>query len=255
MILELAEAPTKFEPLAPGEELVVSENAVVFFGRGTDARSCAIQRVRFGASPEATVEEVRKLLKAKGRARSTWEILVPPHRQSTIELLLSLGMQPSVPPYAVIMTLSSDPLRSNPDVSITSVETTDEFKVHVTVTHEVFGMLDRLPTELARIDAEGASKLADRTFVRYVARIDGKPVGAATATFTSAGVMLHSGSTLAEFRGRGVYSSLVAHRWREAVARETPHLITRAGRMSRPILQKLGFAELGEVHFLVDSRA
>ena len=156
---ELAEAPSKFEPLAPKEELVVSENAVVFFGRGTDERSCAIQRVRFGASPEATVQDVRKLMKAKGRARSTWEILVPPHPQSTIELLLSLGMRPSVPPYAVVMTLSSDPPRSNADVSITSVETIDEFKGHVTVTHEVFGMLDRLPAELARIDADGAGKL------------------------------------------------------------------------------------------------
>lgn len=98
------------------------------------------------------------------------------------------------------------------------------------------------------------SALADKTFVRYVARIDGEPAGAATATVTPAGLMLHSGSTLERLRGRGVYSALVAHRYREAMDRGTPHLVTRAGPMSKPIVAKLGFRVSGVPHFMVDDR-
>lgn len=254
MLHELAEAPTRFEVLVPPEELIECDDCVVYFAPGSGARSCAVQRVRFDpASFQSTIERVRALLNARGRSEATWEIVTPTHARSTIDRLRSFGMRPSVPPYAIVMTLSSEPPPPNPNVVVTSVETIEEFKAHVSITHQVFGMLDRLQDELTRIETDGERKLADRTFIRYLARVDGVPVGAATATFTIAGAMLHSGSTLAEHRGRGVYSSMVAHRWGEAVARGTPHLITRAGPMSRNILEKLGFLELGEVHFLVDS--
>jgi hypothetical protein len=48
-------------------------------------------------------------------------------------------------------------------------------------------------------------------------------------------------------RRRGVYRALVAERWREAVARDTPALTVQAGAMSRPILEKLGFITVAEV--------
>ena len=254
MIQELAEAPTRFEVVGPGEELVDGPDCIVFFGSGTDARSCSVQRLRFsGDNIEGTVARVREMIRAKGRLHATWELLSSVHPSSTIDHLLSLGMKRSEPPLAAIMTLSTEPPAASPDIVVVPVDTIDEFRTHVGITHEVFGMLDRLPDELKRIESDGARKLADRSFLRYVARIDGVPAGAATATFTPAGVMLHTGSTLPRFRNRGVYRAMVRHRWFEAVSRATPHLITRAGPMSRPILRKLGFDELGEVHFLVDS--
>ncbi len=254
MLHQLAEAPTCFEALGPAEELVDGEDCVVFFAPGSDARSCCVQRLRVEpATFDSTVARVRNLIRARGRVEATWEVLSSVHPLSTVDRLMSLGMRRSDPPSAIIMTLSADTLQLSPDVTVTAVDTVEEFKTHVTITHEVFGMLDRLGVELERIDADGARKLADRTFIRYVARVDGVPAGAATATFTPAGVMLHSGSTLVQHRRRGVYKSMVAHRWLEAVARGTPHLITRAGPMSRPILARLGFRELAEVHFLVDT--
>ena len=57
---------------------------------------------------------------------------------------------------------------------------------------------------------------------------------------------------LPEARGRGAYRALVAARWRDAVARRTPLLVTQAGRMSRPILARLGFREVCEIRILVD---
>ena len=254
MLNDLAEAPTRFEVLAPGEERLEFDDCVVYFAHGDDARSCSVQRLR--AAPDAlepTVARVRALLRERGRQHATWEVMTSVQPRETIDRLGALGMRASVPPYAVVMARSSEPPAARPGVVVTSVDTIEEFKIHVSITHEVFGMLERLPAELEHIDAHGARKLADRSFVRYVARVDGVPAGAATATFTDAGVMLHSGSTVESFRRRGVYAATVAHRWREAVARGTPHLVTRAGPVSRPILAKLGFDELAEVHFLVDS--
>jgi hypothetical protein len=254
MIYELAEAPILFEVLAPGEERVEFEDAVIFFAHGNRASSCRVQRLRFDPENlERLVTRVRDVVRAKGRLSATWEVLLSVHQRQTVDRLLSLGMRPADPPLAVIMTALAEPRRPDRGIVVSSVDTVAEFKTHVAITHEVFGNQDQLPDELERIETNGVEKLADRTFVRYVARLNGDPAGAATATFTDAGVMLHSGSTLPRYRRRGVYTSMVHHRWLEAVARGTPHLITRAGPMSRPILRNLGFSEFAEVVFLVDS--
>ena len=52
---------------------------------------------------------------------------------------------------------------------------------------------------------------------------------------------LWGGSTLKEWRGRGIYKALVAYRARLAVARGYSHLEVDASDDSRPILQRLGF--------------
>ena len=53
-------------------------------------------------------------------------------------------------------------------------------------------------------------------------------------------------------RGRGAYRALIAERWRGAVAAGRPALLTQAGAMSRPILERLGFRALGRVEMLRD---
>ncbi|MFJ3199747.1 GNAT family N-acetyltransferase [Streptomyces sp. NPDC086989] len=56
---------------------------------------------------------------------------------------------------------------------------------------------------------------------------------------------LWGGGTLPQWRGRGVYRLLVAHRARIAAARGIPYLQVDASQDSRPILRRLGFEELG----------
>lgn len=254
MIYELAEAPTRFEVLAPDEERLECEDAIIFFAPGDNAYSCRVQRLRFHPDNlESVVTRVRDVVRAKGRRSAIWEVLLSVHPPRTVGRLEALGMRPADPPLAVIMAALAEPRRPDPGIVVSAVDTLAEFKTHVEITHEVFGKLDQLPDELERIETHGAQKLADRTFVRYVARLNGDPAGAATATFTNAGVMLHSGSTVPRYRGRGVYAAMVHHRWLEAVRRGTPHLVTRAGPMSRPILRRLGFSEFTDVHFLIDS--
>jgi hypothetical protein len=49
-----------------------------------------------------------------------------------------------------------------------------------------------------------------------------------------------------------VYRSLVRARWDYAVERGTPALTVQAGRMSRPILERLGFELITPVRVYVD---
>ena len=72
---------------------------------------------------------------------------------------------------------------------------------------------------------------------------------------TPAGVVLCGGATLPAHRGRGLYRVLLAARLREALRRGTPRLITQAGRMSQPILARLGFRAVASIDILHDHQA
>ena len=63
---------------------------------------------------------------------------------------------------------------------------------------------------------------------------------------------LLGGGTLEAERGNGYYTALVHARWREATQRGTPLLCTQAGKMSGPILERLGFEHVGDIRVLVD---
>ena len=65
-------------------------------------------------------------------------------------------------------------------------------------------------------------------------------------------MILFGGATLPAARGRGAYRALVAARAAEAEKRGTPTLVTHAGQMSRPILERLGFEPVARIDRLID---
>ncbi|MET7280322.1 GNAT family N-acetyltransferase [Kribbella sp. NPDC005582] len=77
----------------------------------------------------------------------------------------------------------------------------------------------------------------------YVAEADGQVVSAAWAVYkqNTEFTGLWGGSTLAEWRGQGIYKALVAVRAAQAVARGYKYLHVDASDDSSPILQRLGF--------------
>jgi GNAT superfamily N-acetyltransferase len=79
-----------------------------------------------------------------------------------------------------------------------------------------------------------------------VAEADGKVVSAAwlVAKYGTDFAGLWGGSTLAEWRGRGIYRALVAHRAKLAVELGIRYLQVDASDDSRPILERLGFTPL-----------
>jgi GNAT superfamily N-acetyltransferase len=77
----------------------------------------------------------------------------------------------------------------------------------------------------------------------FVAEADGEVVSAGWIRFPSGTEFgtLWGGATLPEWRGRGIYRALVAHRARLAAERGCRYLETDASDDSRPILERLGF--------------
>jgi GNAT superfamily N-acetyltransferase len=77
----------------------------------------------------------------------------------------------------------------------------------------------------------------------YMAYVEERPAAAAWVFFQpgSRFAGLYGGSTLPEFRGRGLYTALLAARAQEAKRRGYQFLAIDAGDMSRPIVERLGF--------------
>ena len=82
----------------------------------------------------------------------------------------------------------------------------------------------------------------------YVAYVDGKSVSTAQISFYHRGQfagLVHA-ATLPGYRGRGLYTTLVAIRVQEASRRGIRYLDADASPISRPILERLGFQWLTE---------
>jgi GNAT superfamily N-acetyltransferase len=78
-----------------------------------------------------------------------------------------------------------------------------------------------------------------------------QPVAYALAERTAAGLFLAGGATLPEARGHGCYRALVRARWDEAIRLGLPGLAVQAQYgSSAPILRRLGFIEVAQVHTL-----
>ncbi len=81
----------------------------------------------------------------------------------------------------------------------------------------------------------------------YVVYVDGVPAASGRVYFpeNSQFASLWGGSTVPEYRRRGVYTALLSVRLQEAQARGKPYLTVDASPMSRPILEKFGFQAIG----------
>lgn len=77
----------------------------------------------------------------------------------------------------------------------------------------------------------------------YVVYVSNRPVASSWIRFTKGTrfASLWAGSTLPDFRRRGIYTEMLSVRVHEALERGKRFLTVDAGPMSRPILEKLGF--------------
>jgi len=127
----------------------------------------------------------------------------------------------------------------------------EEFAAANRVAGIAFGLPEEEPDEprdRARYDEEAELGY----WKTFVALLDGEIVASAHSTYVDGAVTLNGGAVLPDARGRGAYRALVAARWDDAVERGTPALVTQAGRMSAPILERLGFREVARIKILVD---
>jgi GNAT superfamily N-acetyltransferase len=219
---------------------------VLWLGRIDNPSFNVAQRFRLEPDGvERAREEINEALRERGRtAGCTWEVGSSATPPDLVERLFALGLVEYDDPFVAGMVLTEPPSDDPaPGVEVRRIETAAEARVAGEIAAVGFGMSTPAPAD---IDPSGRR-------VRYLAYVDGEPVGQATAVFSDRGVTMHGGAVLPAARGRGAYRALVAARWEDAVARGTPVLVTQAGALSRPILARVGFREVCTIRVLFDA--
>jgi hypothetical protein len=203
------------------------------------------------------VEEARALVREHGRSLLIW--LVGPEQRRLGERLEEFGLvnaeTPGFEATENAMALTRRPLGEPPtDVEVREVNSFVDFATSQRLSGEVFEMtaemVGEMEANLPKLYEEHTTP--GNPLRQFNASIDGRVVGTAAAGLGPAGVNLFGGSVVVDARGRGVYRALTYARWELAVARGTPALTVQAGRMSKPIAERLGFQLVDTIHVYVD---
>lgn len=251
-VRRLALHPFRELPRPPEVERVELDGAFLSINRWPGAQVVTM----LGGGPadvNAAVEAARAVAREHGKTIVAW--WVPPDQDHVAPALEAAGLvNQDTPGFEGVensLVLVEPPQGGGGDgVEVRLTETWEDYRDGSRVGEKAFGMPVVTDDELrARYDEYRHPDNPGRAFF---ALIDGRVVGTAYAAFGDAGVNLFGGSVLPEARGRGVYRALVQARWEAAVARGTPALTVQAGRMSRPICERLGFVFLAQVLVFVD---
>jgi GNAT superfamily N-acetyltransferase len=215
-----------------------------------------VQRIRLADAGEvhAAVEQVRAIARDAEQTRIAWWVGELSTPDDVIDLLAAEGLQPDEDePLLASLALERAPGGDPPAVEIVRAATLDDYLAAQEIDLVAKGVpSDERAQMIEWSRAQWETVRADGILQAYLARVDGRPVAFARSAFGADGVALLGGATLEPERGKGYYTALVHARWRDAVERGTPLLCTQAGKMSRPILERLGFERLGEIRILVD---
>jgi hypothetical protein len=205
------------------------------------------------------VARIRALLAAEGFRRAAWTVPEAAEPTGLTGTLKASGLV-SWPGESegfgaryrnMLLTTEPDPMPGG--VTARQVATFEEFVAGRLVTQDVFGMTEQdrdLAESKHAVQWEWHERHPD--FKSFAAFVDGEIVGSANAIFGAHAAYLIGGSVRERARGRGAYKALVRARWDAAVERGTPALTVSAGSMSGPILERLGFATVGEGDGLED---
>ena len=248
MLREVAEYPNSFIDLRPGQERIETDRYTLCMERSTFANT--VQRQNFAVGElDDVLAETRALLRARGRSSTQWEVGSRAHPDGLVAMLLERGLILDDDPVAVALALTTAPPAPPLGVEARRVETFDEYEAAKRVQWVAFNASQqRIDDERAQLrhEFETAPRLVHAVW------LDGELVSAGTCAATAHGLALFGGATLPQVRGRGAYRALIHARWAEAQERGIPALLTQAGSMSRPILERLGFEAVGRIDMLLD---
>jgi GNAT superfamily N-acetyltransferase len=207
---------------------------------------------------ESAVETARQVARERGKSVLAWWL--GPERRDLEDGLAARGLvHADTPGYEAVESgmalLHSPPVSVSEGIAVKEVDSYEDYVAATQILLEAFDFPDAI-----RADVIDGLPMRWKEYTtpsnpgrQFIASIDGRIVGTAFAVFGAVGVNLFGGGVLPEARGLGVYRALVAARWGAAVARGTPVLTVQAGRMSKPIVERLGFVEVGRVHVYVDT--
>jgi hypothetical protein len=243
--------PFRGVPLPPDMQQIEAGGAVLTLNRGNGAQWVHIEAERFDVGE--TVAAIREVAGRHGKATLAWWITSAD--AWAIPGLEAAGLaNRDGPGYEAVLhalALVTEPAGQAPDdVAVEVVSTWEQYSKSYDVFAEVFG------TPPVADDVRRARwKSYGLRGCRVIASLERQIVGAAAADYGPTALGLMAGAVLPEARGRGVYTAMVHARWRVAVERRTPALTITAGRMSRPICERMGFQYLEPISIFVDELA
>jgi GNAT superfamily N-acetyltransferase len=254
-VAALALHPLRELPPTPGMERIEREGILVGFAPGPVAPRVEPLDLEAVDVP-AAVAVARAAARERGKRFLAWWI-APEHDLLRLALEAEGLVNRDTTGLEAIenaMALVQAPTGGSPQIAVSAVESYEDFTAAVSVLADAFEVPEAMRVEARALRPRRWEEYRrpENPMRRYVARIGDEIVGTAGATFGDAGVNLSAAAVLAHARGRGVYRALTAARWEDAVRRGTPALTVQAGRMSTPILTRLGFTPVGEVRVYVD---
>jgi len=199
-----------------------------------------------------TVAEIRAEIAARGHRAAIWSVGFSATPSDAVNRLVAFGLRPE--DHVTVLVLTAEPPAPE-GVEALRVRDLDEFRLAVSIAHDVFETpADRRSEWEAGAAERFAAERSGAGLRRYIAYLDGRPVGAASAVVEEGlpAALLVGGAVQSHARGRGVYRALTRARWDDAVAAGTPALAVHARATSRPILERLGFTHVGEIEVLLD---
>ena len=246
MLREVAEYPNSFGPLGPNDERIETAPLHALPRGGLDLEHRPAAAVPAGARSTRCSPRCGRQLRERGRTQTQWEVgsSAP---AGLVDALSSAGcgrrdLRGRARAHAGAAADAAG-------LTARQVETLEELEAAGDVQWEAF---EATPEEIAEKRSCCPSVSGEPLRVRHGVWLNGEMVCTGTAAATEHGLLLYGGATAERARGRGAYRALIRARWDEAVALGTPALITQGGSMSRPILERLGFERVGEVHMLLD---
>ncbi len=251
-LVDVAENGWGLTPALFVERRETSDDVILLDQKGPTTFRLAL-RNRFGEHELGrSVSMVREWFGRAGREDFTWIVGTRSAPTDLVERLLASGASPTPrDPEMAAMVLTEEPAPIE-SIEIRASKTFADSLVARDLMVETLAIPpDEVPSdEEQRRLWEAGRKTDMRTFIAYV---DGIPAGRASCASTTAGPLeLLNATVLPVYRGRGIYRALIRARWDEAVRRRTPILVTQAGALSRPILERVGFKTVGAIHRLID---
>src|SRR6266516_5801303 len=184
VLREIAEYPNSFGPLGPKDERIETDRYTLCMGPGKSWNTVQRQRMRADEVGDV-LEEVRTLLRSRGRHKTQWEVGSAAEPPGLVELLLERGLAHDKDPYAVALVLTREPPLPQSGLVARRVETFDEFVAACQVQWEAF---EASPEEVAEARALLEERWRESVYLRHAVWLDGRLVCTGTAAPTAHGL-------------------------------------------------------------------
>jgi GNAT superfamily N-acetyltransferase len=211
-------------------------------------------RLHFGSQRVAErVASVRAWFREQGRAEFVWWVRSSSTPDDLEARLREGGATPHDDDHVIVTMLTTEQPPRVDGVEVRKVERFEDFVLAREIAWATAGFTEGQAEEIAAtLPQKWEERQRAKNGAAYLAYVDGEPVAAGDVLFLPFAGFLSGASTKPDYRGRGAFRALVRARWDEAASRGTPALIVGAGRMSRPILERIGFRAVAEQHLLLD---